>query len=222
MITIGVLADTHVPDRKRRLHPDIIPLFEERNVQLILHAGDITIQSVLNQLEKVAPVMAVRGNQDVLMNQKIPIKQVITVGRVRIGMTHGHGNWRKYLRDKYEQLFEGPGKFSKWEQRAVKLFEKDDVDVIVFGHNHEPLIRYPIDGKIIFNPGSAAKQVLPNKPPSIGFLTIDGTKVTPEIVFLSDKKFGEEDEQDHPSTEIIPAERESFFKRVSLKIKRKK
>lgn len=217
MITIGVLADTHIPDRKMRLHPDIIPLFEERNVQLILHAGDITVQRVLNQLEHVAPVMAVRGNRDFFVSRKIPVKQVITVGRVRIGMTHGHENWRKYIRDKYEQFFVGPGKFSKWERRAVGMFDDDAVDVVVFGHNHEPLIRYPIDGRLIFNPGSAAKQVLPNKPPSIGFLTIDGVKVTPEIVYLKDKNNGEENEQDHTSTEIVSNKRKKLFRRLPFK-----
>ncbi len=95
MITIGILADTHIPDRKRRLHPEVIPLFKERNVQLIIHAGDITIQRVLNQLEEVAPVIAVRGNQDLLMSKRIPLSQTITVGRVRIGITHGHGSWKR-------------------------------------------------------------------------------------------------------------------------------
>lgn len=215
MITIGVIADTHIPDRKRKLHPDIIPLFEERKVQLILHAGDITTQGVLNRLEKVAPVIAVRGNRDFFISKRVPMKQTITVGRVRIGLTHGHESWKKYIKDKYNQLFVGPGLFSTWEKRAVAMFPKD-VNVIVFGHNHDPLIRYPIDGRLIFNPGSATKQVLPGKPPSIGFLTIDGTKITPEIVYLKDSK-RDTNEFDHPGTEIIQAKRKNIFKRLSFK-----
>jgi hypothetical protein len=62
IVRIGVLADTHIPDRAKELHPDIIPIFQQHEVDRIIHAGDICVPSVLEQLTKVAPVDAVRGN----------------------------------------------------------------------------------------------------------------------------------------------------------------
>ena len=59
---IGVISDTHIPYRSRNIPSKV---FEEfKNVDLILHAGDIEDLSVLDELEKIAPVKAVNGNCD--------------------------------------------------------------------------------------------------------------------------------------------------------------
>ena len=64
MIRLGVISDTHIPDRARRLNERVIPVFREAGVSAILHAGDVSTPRVLKQLEEVAPVYATRGNRD--------------------------------------------------------------------------------------------------------------------------------------------------------------
>ena len=61
---LGVVADTHIPDRVRSLHPDLLPGLKAANAEVILHAGDICSPVVLAELSQVAPVVAVRGNRD--------------------------------------------------------------------------------------------------------------------------------------------------------------
>jgi len=55
---IGLISDTHIPDRARELPEKVIEAFE--NVELIIHAGDLTSPKVIEELENIAPVMAVR------------------------------------------------------------------------------------------------------------------------------------------------------------------
>jgi len=78
---IGVISDTHIPQFKKL--PDAI---WERfaNVELIIHAGDLSSLSVINELETIAPVVAVQGNveyEEVV--QALPIKREIVVGHCR-------------------------------------------------------------------------------------------------------------------------------------------
>jgi putative phosphoesterase len=177
--TLGLIADTHVPDRRRDLHPRILPIFREAGVSTILHAGDIAVPRVLKELAQVAPVTAVRGNRDWIV--RLPYHRTLTVEDVRIGLTHGHGSWGQYGRDKLRFLLRGPQTFEYFMQRAISL--AGNVDVVVFGHNHEPMVK-DVDGKLVVNPGSACCQMLPGKPPSVALLHIDGDKASAEIVNL--------------------------------------
>lgn len=180
-ITLGLIADTHIPDRRRGLRSQVLPIFRRAKVTAILHAGDISVPRVLAELETVAPVLAVRGNRDWFRFNDLPSRRTIKVGEVRIGLTHGHGSWSHYLRDKFLYLLHGPRSFEFFTQRAVSLMPK--VDVLIFGHNHEPMIKR-IDGKLVINPGSACCQTLPQRAPTIGLLHVDGRKVSAEIVDL--------------------------------------
>jgi len=181
-ITLGLIADTHVPDRRRELHPKVLPLFKAAGVAQILHAGDISVPRVLRQLSEVAPVLAVRGNRDWFGFADLPMSRTIKIAEVRIGLTHGHVNWRVYARDKLAFLLSGKAQsFDYFTQRVVA--EMADMDAIVFGHNHEPFVRQ-VDGRLVINPGSACCQMLPGKPPSVGLLHIEGKKMRGEIVFL--------------------------------------
>ena len=87
---IGVLADTHIPDRSRRLNPKIADIFRAAKVELILHAGDISIPRVLRKLEEIAPVHAVRGNRDLFWSANLPMHRVLEIEGNKIGMTHGN------------------------------------------------------------------------------------------------------------------------------------
>ena len=129
---VGVLSDTHVPTIVSALPPVIYDIFN--GVDLILHAGDISELSVLDDLRAIAPVEAVAGNMDSAEVQiRLPFKKVITIGKFTVGLIHG-----KYKLDVQQQM-------------VRKEFDK--VDLIVYGHSHHPFWG-SIDGIYFLNPGS--------------------------------------------------------------------
>src|SRR5438876_1151081 len=83
---IGVISDTHIPHFKKL--PEAI--WEHfAGVELVIHAGDLSILSVIDELETIAPVVAVQGNvehEEVML--KLPIKREVVVGHCRIGIVH--------------------------------------------------------------------------------------------------------------------------------------
>lgn len=186
MLTLGVIADTHIPDRSRSLPSEVLSVFSNAHVDHILHAGDISIPRVLAELEKVAPVTAVRGNRDWFGFKDLPLTRILTFAGVTLGLTHGHGGWRSYLVDKYNYLRGGPMAFRIIKERAVSLLPPS-VDVVVFGHNHSPVNQVE-QGVLIFNPGSPCCPVPRNASPSVGLLTIDADQVSGEIVPLDVKR----------------------------------
>ena len=76
MPTLGIITDTHVPQRIKALPPRVFEVF--RGVDRILHAGDINSRRVLDQLAEIAPVDAVAGNAD-LFRHGLPLTRVIEV-----------------------------------------------------------------------------------------------------------------------------------------------
>lgn len=183
MLTLGVIADTHIPDRRRSLHPKVIPTFQTANVEYILHAGDISVPRVIAQLEEIAPVYAVRGNRDWFRLNHLPMNLILPFEGVKIGLTHGHGGWRSYLQDKVNYLRGGPLPFRIIKERAVSLLPPD-VNVVIFGHNHA-VYNQVEDGQLIFNPGSACCAIPRHSPPSVGLLHIKADQVTGKIINLS-------------------------------------
>ena len=181
VVTIGLIADTHVPDRSRKLHPAVLPTFEKAGVSTILHAGDISVPQVLRQLEELAPVLAVRGNRDWFGFKDLPMQRVVPVGQKRIGLIHGHGSLSLYLRDKLHFLVHGPQPFERAMRRAMGFMA--GIDMVVFGHNHEPMVK-EVDGILVINPGSACCQAFGLKPPSVALLHVNGNEARAEIVFL--------------------------------------
>jgi putative phosphoesterase len=159
---IGVISDTHIPHFKRL--PDVIwEHFAE--VELIIHTGDLSILSVLNELETLAPVVAVQGNiESEEVRLKLPIKREIVVGHCRIGIVH-------ILGDAHNSV------------RAARQ-EFPNARVVVFGHSHIPW-NEEHDGQLLFNPGSATDR---RRQPrcSIGMLYIDDEvkSVRGEIILL--------------------------------------
>ena len=186
MITLGVIADTHVPDRAHRLHPDVEPVFRAAGVRAILHAGDVSHPRLLRRLEEIAPVHAVRGNRDWWLLRQLPSRLTLSFGDVTIGMTHGHGDLRLYLSDKLNLLLRGAPTFDNFVHRALTTFT--EVQVVVFGHIHHPINRW-VDGVLLFNPGSPTRPVFSDLAPTVGLLHIHkGGKAEGEIVQLS--RFG--------------------------------
>ncbi len=173
---LGVVADSHVPDRMRALPAAV---FERlAGVDAILHAGDVCAGRVLAELRQVAPVYAVRGNRDLFL--RLPVDLRLTFEGVTIGLTHGHGGWLGYLREKL--LYYSTGFSTQRYLRQVRA-RFAGVQAIVFGHSHRPLNQV-VDGVLMFNPGSLAPDYHAPYGPAVGRLTIAGGGVAAEIVPL--------------------------------------
>lgn len=134
MKRIGVISDTHLTTVDQAFARRMRQVFA--GVDMILHAGDITSLAVLDALE--APeVLAVAGNMDHGPTAaQLPVKRVLTVDGLRIGLMHGWGS-REGL-----------------AQRVAAEFAADRVDCVVFGHSHQPT-NFEAGGVLCFNPGSA-------------------------------------------------------------------
>ena len=127
---IGLISDTHIPDRNNIIPDKVFNAF--KNVDLILHAGDITNNNVIKELEKIAPVKAIKGNMDRL---NLPEHLVITVKNKKIGLIHG----QVYPRGDTQQLY--------------YIAKELDVDILISGHSHQPLMEQVKD-VLLLNPGS--------------------------------------------------------------------
>jgi putative phosphoesterase len=162
-ITIGVVSDTHIPKKSRDLPEAVMEGL--KGVDLILHAGDINKDYVIYQLEEIAPVQAVAGNtDDDYMCSLLGRKKIIDVGHCRIGLIHGDGEKGTTL------------------ERAVKAFEKDGVNCIVFGHSHIPFNEYR-NGILCFNPGSPTDKRR-QEHYSFGLIHIEERKINGEIIYF--------------------------------------
>lgn len=165
---IVVVSDTHMPRMAKRL-PETLTK-ELRGADFILHAGDWTDPEVAQQLEKYAPVDGVTGNNDGHdIWRKFGWQKTLTFGEVKIGIVHGHGE----------------GGRMGTEERAIAAFKDEDVDCIVYGHSHIPVLR-EIGGVLVFNPGSPTDK---RKQPlySFGLLEIDGRQIHASHIFYKDK-----------------------------------
>lgn len=167
LLTIGVVSDTHIPDRASFVLDELNRRLKEINVDLILHAGDISVPSVLDELGKIAPVRAVRGNRDFLFQKRLPLELCMDLAGIPVVLTHGHGGWVNYLQDKLEYIFHGYV-FDRYQQMLIKKYSQKRV--IIFGHTHFAENRW-VNGILFFNPGSCT---LPTnqKNPSFGVLKI--------------------------------------------------
>ncbi len=132
MTHVVVLADTHIRRGSSRRLPDAV-YDHLATADLVLHAGDILVQDVLEELSGFAPVHAVLGNNDRGLDDRLPERLALALAGVRVAMVHDSGP--------------AAGRSS----RLRRWFP--DADVVVFGHSHIPL-HEERDGFQIFNPGS--------------------------------------------------------------------
>jgi hypothetical protein len=151
--TVGLISDTH-----GLLRPEVFTAFAD--VQLILHAGDVGPDSILDELGAIAPVYAVRGNTDAVGNPRLPEAVNLEVGGLRIHVSHGH------------------------EVGAVpdRLLAAYDADVIVYGHTHRELITRAI-GRLVVNPGAAGPRRF-DLQPCVARLTIEDGEADVDLVPL--------------------------------------
>jgi len=185
---IGLVADSHVPDRRRDLHPDMLERFKKEKVTLILHAGDISFPGVLSKLERIAPVEAVRGNYDFFFMPALPMAKVINIQGMHIGLTHGHGGLAKYIDDKIKYWLGTYKGVDFFAERAENLLP-DDVDAVCFGHSHFPVNRRK-GRKLIVNPGSSSAHLYGDQEwPSFALLKIANQQISAEIIKLDPDRF---------------------------------
>ncbi|NAS26256.1 YfcE family phosphodiesterase [Herbidospora sp. NEAU-GS84] len=158
---IVVLSDTHAPRFWKACPPRVAGHL--RGADLILHAGDVCVGGVLDELAAYAPVHAVKGNNDG-PDVHAPETLELDLGGLRVAMIHDSGPAK--------------GRLARMRARFP------DADLVVFGHSHIPLDESS-GGFRIFNPGSPTdKRRQPHG--TLGLLRVeDGTLVEAAIVAVT-------------------------------------
>ncbi|MCX5713633.1 MAG: YfcE family phosphodiesterase [Candidatus Omnitrophica bacterium] len=121
VIRLGVISDTHISDQEwevpQKVREDL------KDMDAIIHCGDLVNIKVIGIFKEICPlVFAVSGNMDLPETKReLPIKEIISAGKFKIGVTHGYGH---------------PNAL---KELALNIFQDDKVDAIVFGHSHNPV-----------------------------------------------------------------------------------
>ena len=136
---IGVISDSH-----GLLRPEVAPAFA--GVERILHLGDVGKASILEELKKIAPVTAIRGNVDQTgLCRELPETEVVMIGGRYVYMLHDLGALH---------LDPAAGKFA----------------AVLSGHTHIPNF-YTRKGVLYFNPGSCGPRRF-QLPVTVGLLEV--------------------------------------------------
>ena len=152
---IGLISDTH-----GMLRPSVHTALA--GVELILHAGDVGGDAILDELSLIAPVKAVYGNTDSFGDPRLRGSLDEFISGLRIHVSHGHEV--------------GP-------PTPAKLLEAYPADVIVYGHTHKQLITRAADGRLVVNPGAAGARRFKLEP-SVARLTILNGRAEVELIAL--------------------------------------
>ncbi|MFC2060706.1 metallophosphoesterase family protein [Chloroflexota bacterium] len=166
---IGLLSDTHIPEHARKLPTQIEEVF--RNVDMILHGGDIYSVSVLDELEHLAPVWAASGDDDyaeTFTDRRVKQKHILTIEGVTIWLMH-IPPWAL-----------PPGK-----EDSAPLGHKNELppDVIVYGHTHHARAKHD-NGVLQVNPGSPTCPDYDSKLGTVALLTVSSGKAEVQILQL--------------------------------------
>ena len=148
---VGVISDTH-----GLLRREVFEAFKDS--ELILHGGDIGSQAILNELRRIAPVIAVRGNNDTGdWANSVPETNTAQIGRRRVFLIH---NLKELEIDPRRAGFH----------------------MVVSGHSHKPLIEER-NGVLFINPGSAGPRRF-KLPVTVARLNIKTGHASAELVDL--------------------------------------
>lgn len=147
---IGVISDTH-----GLVRPQAIEALA--GVDMILHAGDIGNAAVLDTLREVAPIVAVRGNNDRgEWAESLPDWEVVEIGAVSIYMLH--------------------------DVKEIDISPAGAFQVVISGHSHKPAIEER-RGVLYLNPGSAGPRRF-SLPISLAHLRVEGSTVNARLIEL--------------------------------------
>ncbi len=167
---IGLVSDTHIPEAEKQLPAELMEAL--RGVDLILHAGDIYILSVLDDLARIAPVLAARGDDDygdTLKDERVKQKHVLKLDGQTLWLIHD----RRYY-------FMSPW----WQGRISPRQDEDDSpDIVVFGHEHRTVVQH-LDDILFVNPGSPTFLNYRRGLGTVGILDIDSGKPDVRILQL--------------------------------------
>jgi putative phosphoesterase len=150
---IGLIADTHGLFR-----PEIAALFAD--VDLIVHAGDVGGDHVLEKLAAIAPIEAVSGNVDDRFNPRLPRERSLPVGGLTLHVSHGDELGRP---------------------TPERLLSRYAADILVYGHTHQPLIFRDDRRRLVVNPGAAGPRRF-NLEPSVARLIVANGNADVDIV----------------------------------------
>jgi putative phosphoesterase len=176
---IGLISDSHIAWPQQSWPSQIKDKL--RGVDLILHAGDIWIPWVLDELETVAPVLAAQGDddleEDIGNDKRLAKRQVLSYEGINL--------WVQHIKPRYGQI--DPTYQTNFFNHYNRHFQEDigtPPDVIIFGHTHFAEIEQ-FRNTLLINPGSPT---MPNYMPqlgTVGLLTLKDGKVDAKIVPLA-------------------------------------
>lgn len=165
---IGIISDTHIPTQARALPEQVHAAFQ--GVQLILHGGDIFALSVLDELERQAPVLAASGDDDdpSINDPRVKEKHVLNLEGFRVCLMH--------------QM--PPEVFRSWMLGTDEMAGfREGIDILVTGHSHKPVIDRA-QGMLLVSPGSATMPNYDLKPGTVALLRLNPGQADAKIVDL--------------------------------------
>ncbi|MBI4267237.1 MAG: metallophosphoesterase family protein, partial [Chloroflexi bacterium] len=157
-IRIGLISDTHIPSVSKILPPHVKEAL--KGSDLILHAGDIYLPKVLDDLESIAPVLAAHGNDDgdFPQDQRIKNNHIISINGFSLGLTH-RGYWPRPLHNSRDEII---------TREFGRL-----VDIVVYGDSHVAMVE-SYNNTLLVNPGSPTSPGHVLKLGTVGLLEITG------------------------------------------------
>jgi putative phosphoesterase len=176
---IGLLSDTHIPESRPTLWPQVLDAFA--GVDVILHGGDLHDVELLDVLDGVAPTLAARGNGEdgsggrPVQPDHLHLREawIVEVAGVLIGLTHEL------------PIPEYPPRLVLADER-VRVFGDVGLDVLVYGHTHVEAIDV-VDSILCVNPGSPTfPHNLEAQLGTVAFLDIDHGEVDASVWQLAD------------------------------------
>ena len=152
MIRAAVISDTH-----GLLREEVVRHIADCDV--IIHGGDINKPEIVRQLQEMAPLHVVRGNNDKEWAEELPLYLEFQLEECRIFLVHNRKDVPREL---------------------------GDVDMVIFGHSHK-YFEQCIDGRLWLNPGSCGRRRF-DQEISFTVVTVDGRKVNVEKIVAAQER----------------------------------
>jgi phosphoesterase, MJ0936 family len=131
---VGIISDTHIDKHPQKIEDILKKYFQD--VDFLIHAGDYKNPKVVCILKEHGSFAGVWGNVDKnSVRELLNEKEIVEIGGYKIGIFHGHGDTKTTV------------------DRAYDKFRNEKVDIIIFGHSHQPAI-ITKTRVLMLNPGS--------------------------------------------------------------------